>query len=366
MEEISNDSPETNWTKSLENGAELYEILSTLSSRWSMSEVCKLYDFISVKLLNSAKKMHPLVGNMASIPYEHVGSVKKYGSVGKFMFAEPFDMELITQRTGIRTVDLIIRNTTPQMFRPAFALWIDQKDRKIILLLRGTKSIHDLVTDLIITPKEVEGGFVHGGVWTSSEWFDQKIKKIIKSKIEETGFDLILIGHSLGAAVCTVLATKWRSTFQTLHCYAIACPCVFSLGLAVNCSDYVTTFINGDDFGARLSGHSVDDLREQAVAHELSDQSWLGDSGPLSFIKSYFATEKKHTVHISHFYKDRLYPAGKIYFMRVLNNEIQFSLAKQQDFEILEISSNSIKDHRWASYEKALDLLLVSTNSYFV
>jgi len=59
------------------------------------------------------------------------------------------------------------------------------------------------------------------------------------------GMRLLVVGHSLGAGVASLLAIRWRSlgVFPDVECVAFAAPCIVSGGLggAVQVFFYVRT-----------------------------------------------------------------------------------------------------------------------------
>ena len=60
------------------------------------------------------------------------------------------------------------------VMRPAYYIAVDVRESLVILGIRGTSSIHDLITDLVAHSDEevtFDGGSVHFGTAKAAEWF---------------------------------------------------------------------------------------------------------------------------------------------------------------------------------------------------
>lgn len=79
------------------------------------------------------------------------------------------------------------------------------------------------------------------------------------------GYNIQIVGHSLGGSVAALLGIKLYGRFPKLHVYAYgAAPCVDYV-TADACSGFVTSIVHNDEFSARLSMNSVIRLRGLAV-----------------------------------------------------------------------------------------------------
>ncbi|RCV28594.1 hypothetical protein SETIT_5G415900v2 [Setaria italica] len=79
------------------------------------------------------------------------------------------------------------------------------------------------------------------------------------------GYNIDIVGHSLGGSVAALLGIKLYGQFPKLHVYAYgAAPCVDYV-IADACSQFVTSIVHNDEFSARLSMNSVIRLRGLAV-----------------------------------------------------------------------------------------------------
>ncbi|CAO2172413.1 unnamed protein product [Urochloa humidicola] len=79
------------------------------------------------------------------------------------------------------------------------------------------------------------------------------------------GYNIEIVGHSLGGSVAALLGIKLYRHFPKLHVYAYgAAPCVDYV-IADACSQFVTSIVHNDEFSARLSMNSVIRLHGLAV-----------------------------------------------------------------------------------------------------
>ncbi|CAG8617954.1 7010_t:CDS:2, partial [Ambispora leptoticha] len=145
--------------------------------------------------------------------------------------------------------------STGNHYSPTYYLIRDHSAKSIILALRGTMSIHDLIVDLsceyedFILPEDIQSGDltpnkVHRGMMKVAKALatpgQSGVFETLKRELEQNeDYGLVLIGHSLGAGIASLLALLWASpkTRMTtrwsclplgrrVHAYAFATPCV--------------------------------------------------------------------------------------------------------------------------------------------
>lgn len=206
-------------------------------------------------------------------------------------------------------------------YTPVFYIIRDATTKTIILALRGTSSLHDAIIDLTAKsePFEVphncprkedpsadchictQGPYkVHSGILRAVHALmlpgSQLLKAIREALQQNDGYGLVIVGHSLGAALGSLLAcyiadmdtclTTGRSTTEEeiddydmpkgrkVHVYAFATPCSFDIKLASMLENLVTTVISGWDIIPRMSlGH----VREwRGVVVEAASKHFFG------------------------------------------------------------------------------------------
>ncbi|KAK6940701.1 Fungal lipase-like domain [Dillenia turbinata] len=124
------------------------------------------------------------------------------------------------------------------VMRPGYYIGIDTRKRLVILGIRGTHTVYDLVTDIV-------------------------------SSRHEEGFKLKLVGHSLGGAIASLLAIMlWKKSSKELG---------FSPDIVSAVSFATSPFFNGspflqDDIIPRLSLASLERLR-----NEIAQTDWVNE-----------------------------------------------------------------------------------------
>ncbi|KAL7126684.1 hypothetical protein ABFS83_14G204000 [Erythranthe nasuta] len=180
------------------------------------------------------------------------------------------------------------------VLRPAYYIGVDMRKKLVILGIRGTHTVFDLVTDIISSSHEeneitFEGYSTHFGTAEAARWFMSHEIATIRDCLEKhKGFRLRLVGHSLGGATASLLAIMLRQkSFKELGfspdiitAVGIATPPCVSKELAESCSDFVTTAVMQDDMIPRLSVASLTRLRNEIVETDwesvFSREDWKG------------------------------------------------------------------------------------------
>jgi len=156
-------------------------------------------------------------------------------------------------------------------YHPTFYIFVDDITSSVILLLRGTMSMNDLLTDLscklvpFLPPTNVRYTFdsfetektfipgnhlVHSGMYKAAQCLVRPesllIKTLAEALLRYPNYELVLIGHSLGAGVCSLLSLLLAdpSTCRTINntglpedrvfsCFAVSFPIIPSKFLTV-------------------------------------------------------------------------------------------------------------------------------------
>ncbi|GMN48951.1 hypothetical protein TIFTF001_018115 [Ficus carica] len=172
-----------------------------------------------------------------------------------------------------------VRNSS--VMRPGYYLGVDPRKKLVILGIRGTHTVYDLITDIVsLSDGEVtfEGYSTHFGTAEAARWFlNHEMETIRKCLRKYEGFRLRLVGHSLGGATASLLAIMLRKKSlkelgfspDIVSAIGYATPPCVSKELAESCSDYVTTVVMQDDIIPRLSVASLTRLR-----NEILDTDW--------------------------------------------------------------------------------------------
>ncbi|ORZ08300.1 hypothetical protein BCR42DRAFT_424823 [Absidia repens] len=159
------------------------------------------------------------------------------------------------------------------VFQPSYFISIDRGHEAVVLGIRGTWSLYDVITDLVCDYKPWKGGLVHCGVLASAQWLFTRIVPQIFHHIHEHSkqrtvpYDIksfIITGHSLGAGTASILTMMIVDHLDELrqlsnnpnfkvHCYGYAPVASVSLDLSEQYKDHIDSFVCQDDLVARLS-----------------------------------------------------------------------------------------------------------------
>ena len=204
------------------------------------------------------------------------------------------DKDIIIDNCSFDIAKLNLWNKTHQ---PSFYLIVDHNVQKIVLSIRGTASIPDIMTDLNANPKVItqsnnkwfnnvqiegkDGFFVHEGMLESAEWVRDKVhSKLLATCNKYKDYQVIICGHSMGSGVASLLGLMYKDhpiihKQNDLRVFSFAPPCVVSKGITHNDigNDYITSVILGLDVVTRLSLESVRrwNLRQQLIMNYNQD-----------------------------------------------------------------------------------------------
>jgi hypothetical protein len=236
---------------------------------------------------------------------------KERGRLHRFTFASntdlPFDSIVDSSHTKAPK--------NPSNYQPSYFIIRDHTTESIILALRGTMSIHDLIVDLTCEyedfqfPEDIQRGIetkhkVHKGIFKVAKGLAEPgqsgVYEVIKRELEANeGYGLVLVGHSLGAGKLIIYYMNYKLLYELLinhffilgvasllaillaspntrqttvwsglprgrrvHAYAFATPCVMSAELSKRVRPLVTSVAYGNDVVCRLSLGHVQDLRD--------------------------------------------------------------------------------------------------------
>lgn len=143
---------------------------------------------------------------------------------------------------------------------PAHVVIVDRERKELIVAVRGTHHINDIVTDALMMTSEVEKyGRVHRGIAESTDQLFKRLMPVLKEQLQlNPSFKrVVFTGHSLGAGCASLLALEMRDAGLgdgvEVACYAFAPPPFLSEEVAQSAKSLVQTFVCGDDFIPRAS-----------------------------------------------------------------------------------------------------------------
>ncbi|KAH7644150.1 sn1-specific diacylglycerol lipase alpha-like protein [Dermatophagoides farinae] len=165
--------------------------------------------------------------------------------------------------------------------KPPFFVAVDYDKMSIVISIRGTLSLYDVLTDLNaeydllpLTPPR-ENWYGHKGMVAAAAYIRSRLieKHIIEIANEELKirnlatnshhqYPIIIVGHSLGAGTAAILAVLLREIYTNVICFAFAPPGgLLSQDLAEYSKDFVISIVLGKDIIPRLGLHQMEKLR---------------------------------------------------------------------------------------------------------
>ena len=206
------------------------------------------------------------------------------------------DMAFFLRRTGREESDIVRAEWGTDTLKPGYVIARDPARKALVFSIRGTWSLHDILTDLCCTsqgfsdadsesypesisslsqrlwkwffPTSTNEGVhrkdsifsAHHGMLESAQELSNLTQGVIEAELRKNpGYRLVLVGHSMGGGVAALLGTLWRKKFP-ISVFVYGPPCIAPLhasppigkGGGVNITSVVT---EGDPFGCISLGH---------------------------------------------------------------------------------------------------------------
>ncbi|KAG5681216.1 hypothetical protein PVAND_010670 [Polypedilum vanderplanki] len=161
-----------------------------------------------------------------------------------------------------------------------FFVAVDYARQKIVISIRGTLSMKDILTDLnaegeplpLNSPREEflgHKGMVQAAVYIRNKLQEENLIDKALNHCPERGtqnFGLIITGHSLGGGTAAILAILLKQDFANLECYSYSPPGGLLSMPAVKFSyDFITSVVVGKDVVPRIGLHQMESLRADLI-----------------------------------------------------------------------------------------------------
>lgn len=162
-----------------------------------------------------------------------------------------------------------------------FFICVDHEKKSVVLTVRGTLAEADALTDLVacseyLDTEENDGTWrAHKGMVHGAEYIKKKLLQ--EDMALSLGFgncltkgtrdySLVLVGHSLGAGIASILAILLHPMYPNLKCFAFSPPGGLLSHSAVMASkDYIQTLIFGKDIVPRAGLYQLETLRNEVI-----------------------------------------------------------------------------------------------------
>ncbi|CAE7945705.1 ECHIA [Symbiodinium sp. KB8] len=166
--------------------------------------------------------------------------------------------------SGISDDDVLLAETVARPFKPVWWICRDRATSTIMVAIRGTFSMSDVLSDVLATQTLYKEHVIHEGVLASARWVYSKVAPVLHRESE--GGKIVITGHSLGGAVAALLAWLLREDAGLpARAFVFGVPQVTDEALARKMARFVTGIIHARDIIPMLSQKSVEDLRHQVA-----------------------------------------------------------------------------------------------------
>jgi len=317
----------------------------------------------------------------------------------------------------LKEEDIVYLSLRNDFLETPFMIVADKKLDKLVISIRGTLSISDLLTDMVARPVslkakvlehvEKENLFltnverrnleelsddieVHAGMLEASLYIFKKIREkhlLDNAKMYFPDFSVVVTGHSLGAGTSVILAFLLKLKYSDVKCYAFGPPGALLNQSAYNVSkQFVTSIVVGDDIVPRLSYVAYGNLRRQMKRtlrtcrlpkHKvlatgfctcLSPITWkerLKTDPSISGVDDLELDRSSHYGSLEEngdlvdgewpgYVSQEMLPPGNIIHLKENDENITMSFRDPKDFQEMVISTKMINDHAPSAYQKML------------
>lgn len=159
---------------------------------------------------------------------------------------------------------------------PSYFLACVRAEKKAYLILPGTKDVGDIATDLNAEEEKLLHGAAHKGMVQSARWLLGEVSPVLVHLYTQ-GYQVTIVGHSLGAAVAALLTIMLRPQISNLVCYAYGTPACVDERLMASTFDCIVSVVNRDDVVPRLTVQNVESLTKSALCpgQKAKTQKWM-------------------------------------------------------------------------------------------
>eukprot|EP01029_Cantina_marsupialis_P012448 TRINITY_DN274879_c0_g1_i1.p1 TRINITY_DN274879_c0_g1~~TRINITY_DN274879_c0_g1_i1.p1 ORF type:complete len:453 (-),score=142.64 TRINITY_DN274879_c0_g1_i1:362-1720(-) len=203
--------------------------------------------------------------------------MKKYKGVKSFFKDITLNEKTaLIAHAGFNEEDVLFVQNYDVVHRPRHYVAIDHKAKSVVIGIRGTESVQDVLTDLVCNPEPFLDGCAHSGIAQGAEELLKNVETHVATALDKyEDYQLTVTGHSLGGGSSLLLTMLIKDRQEKkigmipndtkVTCFAFAPPPVFSPISAIpqDTLDCMNTLVFNDDIVPRASFMSVTELLKQ-------------------------------------------------------------------------------------------------------
>ena len=136
----------------------------------------------------------------------------------------------VLKSLGIEERDFFFANFRNDVNVCPYMIIIDRRYMSILIVIRGTLSFEDMISDVTISPRPLDdvgqeygfdgiGEYCHSGILEAAKYVygDMEARNVLKNALQDhPGFNFRIVGHSLGAGVAAVLGLLLEKEYPLL------------------------------------------------------------------------------------------------------------------------------------------------------
>jgi hypothetical protein len=198
------------------------------------------------------------------------------------------DADAICQLCGIPSDNVVyMAQERHDLYAPAHFVAMDDSHHELILAIRGTQSLHDVLVDLachnveftsVYDANDLMKASAHGGFLKSAQTLASHLHELVAETLQANPtYELVIVGHSLGGGVATLLALLWAQiplfVSRNVRAISYASPCVVcsNISQAPFTRRHVTSVVTGDDVVSRFRLATFRELQEKLLQAAKND-----------------------------------------------------------------------------------------------